>query len=546
MKKIFSLLIFLFIIHSQNFAQCNNWLEASEPTNHSSQGAWRIATDQYNNVYSTGVFDSAIAFGNTSLVNLYSYTSYYLNKFNTDGVVQWAKQFEVFGSSFAPVIAQKNDFIYIAGVYYDTIRLNSTTILSSPNVYSVFLAKFDLNGNLQWAKNYLGTAGTKQCHGITINSLNQLCITGRFKGTIAFDSHILTSLSSNSAYLFKTDLNGNVIWAVNSSSTTSSPNSRAWGITTDKNNNEIITGYLFQNISFGSVSFTNTGYTGLSPYWAKFDSAGVCQWIHGVSGPSAFSPSYSAITDSINNIYIAGVMDTAISSDGNNLDPINGVMFYCKYSPSGNLIWVKQTGNSNFNVGQAPTYLQIDISSRIWMTGWSTGTTLFAGYSVPDTSMFLLNMDLDGNIHGAIGAAIFGSCYQSAFDSEGSIYVGGSAIGTSLSFQGNNISYPNDSSKGDFILKYCPLEIGIPEVNKNEFEINIYPNPTTDKLTIEIPSGISPHQIEITDALGRKIYTEKTNLKSVIINLKSFPSGIYFIKVQLADGSATVRKFVKE
>ena len=57
--------------------------------------------------------------------------------------------------------------------------------------------------------------------------------------------------------------------------------------------------------------------------------------------------------------------------------------------------------------------------------------------------------------------------------------------------------------------------------------ITIYPNPATDKLTIEIPSEISPHQIEITDALGRKIYTEKTNLKSVIINLKSLPSGIF-------------------
>ena len=78
--------------------------------------------------------------------------------------------------------------------------------------------------------------------------------------------------------------------------------------------------------------------------------------------------------------------------------------------------------------------------------------------------------------------------------------------------------------------------------------ISIYPNPATDKLTLEIPSAISLHQIEITDALGRVVQSIKWKVQSHIttISVSDFPSGVYFIKVQLQDGSATIRKFVKE
>ncbi len=83
---------------------------------------------------------------------------------------------------------------------------------------------------------------------------------------------------------------------------------------------------------------------------------------------------------------------------------------------------------------------------------------------------------------------------------------------------------------------------------KTKSIVSIYPNPATNQLTVESVGSkqFAEGRIEITNSLGVTVYAESVNLKSKIINLKSFPSGIYFIKLYFGDGTMEVRKFVKE
>ena len=78
--------------------------------------------------------------------------------------------------------------------------------------------------------------------------------------------------------------------------------------------------------------------------------------------------------------------------------------------------------------------------------------------------------------------------------------------------------------------------------------VSIYPNPATNQLTVESVGSkqYAMSRIEITNSLGVTVYAESVNLKSKIINLQSFPSGIYFIKLYFGDGTMEVKKFVKE
>ena len=86
---------------------------------------------------------------------------------------------------------------------------------------------------------------------------------------------------------------------------------------------------------------------------------------------------------------------------------------------------------------------------------------------------------------------------------------------------------------------------GMSQLAVDSMQLAVYPNPAESQLTVSsTQSAIT--EIKITDVLGRETYQSKNNLKSEIINLKSFSPGIYFIRVQLQDGSAAVRKFVKE
>ena len=85
---------------------------------------------------------------------------------------------------------------------------------------------------------------------------------------------------------------------------------------------------------------------------------------------------------------------------------------------------------------------------------------------------------------------------------------------------------------------------GIKDWANNNLQFSVYPNPVESELTVKsMQSTIT--EIEITDLTGRKIYSEEPNQQSVICNLKSFASGIYFLKAKLEDGSEVVRKFVK-
>ena len=89
------------------------------------------------------------------------------------------------------------------------------------------------------------------------------------------------------------------------------------------------------------------------------------------------------------------------------------------------------------------------------------------------------------------------------------------------------------------------LKDGINEGGVNEIIIEIYPNPTNDELTIEVLNGIAPKEIEITNEVGQVLMKLKQTKPNLKLNIKSFSSGIYFVKVLMKDGSVTVRKFVK-
>ena len=104
---------------------------------------------------------------------------------------------------------------------------------------------------------------------------------------------------------------------------------------------------------------------------------------------------------------------------------------------------------------------------------------------------------------------------------------------------------------GKLVGSPCDTVTSIQNENlKTKSSVRIFPNPTTEQFTIGVlrqaQHDNNEIEIEITDIFGREIFHSTNNLKSQIINLKSFSSGIYFVKIYMNDGSAEVRKFVKE
>ncbi|GDX51458.1 hypothetical protein LBMAG27_05050 [Bacteroidota bacterium] len=74
----------------------------------------------------------------------------------------------------------------------------------------------------------------------------------------------------------------------------------------------------------------------------------------------------------------------------------------------------------------------------------------------------------------------------------------------------------------------------------------VFPNPTDENITVQLLQSSVDCNIEILNTLGQILFSEIINDKSETINLKSFSSGIYFVKIITADGNFAVKKIVKE
>lgn len=80
--------------------------------------------------------------------------------------------------------------------------------------------------------------------------------------------------------------------------------------------------------------------------------------------------------------------------------------------------------------------------------------------------------------------------------------------------------------------------------NASENENKIYPNPTSGILKIDIKNTTGKSEIEIFNSLGQSVF-KNTASNETEINISTFASGIYFVKIQNGQNILT-KKIVKE
>jgi len=97
-------------------------------------------------------------------------------------------------------------------------------------------------------------------------------------------------------------------------------------------------------------------------------------------------------------------------------------------------------------------------------------------------------------------------------------------------------------------ITYKQVEVGISEPKTELFDIKVFPNPTTGKLTIEWTSGQVDEwtSIEVFDVFGRKLIEQKAEgRRQKEIDITEFSLGVYFVKITTEKG-VIVKKVVKQ
>jgi hypothetical protein len=76
-----------------------------------------------------------------------------------------------------------------------------------------------------------------------------------------------------------------------------------------------------------------------------------------------------------------------------------------------------------------------------------------------------------------------------------------------------------------------------------QLAFDYYPNPTQNNITVNANSIIN--SIELYDVQGRLLIAKTTNEDQINVDISNYSNGIYFLKVNSANGEKT-KKIVKE
>ena len=427
------------------------------------------------------------------------------------------------------------------------------TILHQTTSTDVFLAKFDVNGNVLWAKEAVQASATSHgaAYSVTADKWGNAYITGQFNDTISFGTHTLRS-ANNDVYTVKYDANGNVKWAAQSFALTpASYGGYGYSVTTDKWGNACITGLFNDTLTFGAYTLKTVVGCDYNVFLVKYDTAGKVLW---ATQPASVSngrgAAYSVITDNAGAAYIAGYFQDSIIFGSYKLSAyvsfgIISDMFLAKYDVGGNVVWAEQSYN-NDSIRKWEGYsLAADTLNNIYMSAGSyspgNGKVRFGKDTFsytnnnPDPAL-ILKLDTAGNVKcGTIIPTGGESNNTVAVTKSGQyIYLGG-GIADTVAFGKDTFNVPG--SGYPFIASWLPCNPVLAEVNNIDDKkgaITVYPNPSNGIVQLEITNyelGMK-NTIEVYNVLGERVYSQSSILNSPFsINLKDSPAGVYFIRV---------------
>lgn len=161
----------------------------------------------------------------------------------------------------------------------------------------------------------------------------------------------------------------------------------AESIAVDANGNTYITGYFISSsITFGTTTLNNAGIENI--FVAKYDLSGNAIWAKSAGG-TQFDEGKSICVDAIGNTYLTGIFMSASITFGTTILSNSGSgfdnIFVVKFDASGNTIWEKSAGGANEDISNC---ICVDIYGNLYITGSFNSSTITFGSTTLSNSGF--------------------------------------------------------------------------------------------------------------------------------------------------------------
>ena len=392
-----------------------------------------IAVDAAGNSYVTGSFGSYSG-GGTATFGPFTLTSagsrdIFVAKYDAAGNVLWARSAGGTGNDVPKGIAVDiGGNSYITGPF-ETATFGPFTLISG-GVRDIFVAKYDTDGNVLWARSAGGT-GDDSPEGIAVDAAGNSYVTGYYDTMATFGSFTLTSvLFSTDIFVAKYDTTGSVLWA-RSAGGTSFEAGR--GIAVDSVGNSYLTGSYSGTATFGPFTLTSAGFQDI--FVAKYDAGGNVVWARSAGGSSSTGGGRETAdrglgiaVDTAGNSYVTGYYDTTAAFGSFTLTGAGDVdIFVAKYDPAGSVVWARSAGGTSGDIGRG---IAVDTAGNSYVVCDFAGTVTFSSFtltSAGDADIFVAKYDAAGSVLWARSAG--GTSHDQgrgiAVDTAGNSYVTG-------------------------------------------------------------------------------------------------------------------------
>lgn len=190
-------------------------------------------------------------------------------------------------------------------------------------------------------------------------------------------------------------------------------------ITTDSSGNVYVTGdFASDSIAFGTTTLINdsAGYPDM--YVVKYDASGNVLWAKSAGG-SDYDRGYDISTDVSGNVYVVGYFQSSSITFGSITLTNAGYknMYVVKYDAFGNVMWAKSAGG---NGDDSSLGISTDASSNVYVTGnFSSPTITFGSYTLTNNNAGYADMYVvkyDANGNVLWAKRVGGSNYDTGSD----------------------------------------------------------------------------------------------------------------------------------
>jgi hypothetical protein len=528
---------------------------------------YSVVADRNGNVYSAGEFAGSVIFGNNFHLNASGDRDAYVSMHDSNGNLQWVQRFG--GSTLTNATSVKitnEENILVCGSFWSRTDFDpgvGENYIAPAGETDIYVACLDARGNLKWVKTFGGT-GYDHVYTMAVDNENNIVIAGDFSRTADFDpgnaTMFLSSVGEEDIYVAKLRSDGELIWVQQIGGT---KKEIATSVSVDSKANVYVGGFFGGPVDFdpgmGVFHMFNEGF--VDAFLIKLDHGGNLRWAKQFKGAS-YEFVNSVSTDKEGNTYVTGCYTGTVDFDPS-IDSLNlkseGFMdiFVLKINTGGSLLWAKGIGSKYNDYGAA---ISVDGEGSAYITGFYAGFidlgmngTIASMTSVDASSdIFVLKLNASGNYqwHRSYGGMDEDTGFGIFVDAFNNTYVTGifqdkadfnSRPGTFfLTSRGAADAFVMKLGERD--ISMSTEEVAIEKTNS----MKLFPNPSSDQITIELDEKTELAEVMIIDATGKTVIHEKMNSTgTLVIDISNLSNGVYLVKVVEGEMEMT-SSFVKK